>query len=254
MLAFGTLAFAAISSVPAPRPTHLALISLAAAVGAALAVSASADRPETLFAPPWLFMILTKTTFGRAWSVHILAAAVFLATVLWRKTGPRLLLAIAAINLVSLAAVGHGSAGTGLGGLLRLVVRGVHLAAAGFWFGALPDLIRVLRKGEESAVKALAAFSRIAVFAALAVGLTGFANAFFETGSARPHLETDYGRLYVAKLALFGALAAVAAVNRFYLAPRKAFRPIARLAGFDLFLFAVILAAAVALASASPTG
>lgn len=253
MLAFGGLAYGAATTVVPRSPRRLAAASVIASFSAALFGAVDAGGPGTIFEPTRILLIFTKTTFGIAWSTHILFAAMFLAAALRRRTGPRILLGIAALNLASFAPIGHAGAGEGLGGLIRLAVHGVHLIAVGFWFGALPPLVGDLGKGG-AAGAGLAAFSRTAVFAALAAGLTGFANAFIETGSIIPDLSVAYGRYLAAKIGLFAILLAIAAVNRFYLTPRRAFRPIARLAGADLIIFAIALAVAVALAESAPTG
>jgi mono/diheme cytochrome c family protein/peroxiredoxin len=50
--------------------------------------------------------------------------------------------------------------------------------------------------------------------------LTGAANAWYTVGSVPAMFGTDYGRLLLAKLLLFGAMVALAAINRLRLTPR----------------------------------
>jgi putative copper resistance protein D len=53
-----------------------------------------------------------------------------------------------------------------------------------------------------------------------ALVLSGVANAWYLVGDLPALIATEYGRLLLAKLALFGAMLALAAVNRWKLSPR----------------------------------
>lgn len=254
MLAFGGVAFALRSGAAARRPLRLAVASLVAGAGAALALAAATGGAESLADPPRFAMILTQTTFGRAADAHVVIAAALVAALLWSRSSPALILGLTGANLVSLGAIGHAGAAAGWAGFMRLAVHSLHLMAGGFWVGALPGLIAALGKGGETARTGLEAFSRYALIAVVAVAFSGLVNAYAATGALLPHIATLYGRLLAAKIAGFALLISVAAINRLYLTPRRAFRPIAGFAWFDLVVFAALLAVAVALGAAPPGG
>ena len=50
--------------------------------------------------------------------------------------------------------------------------------------------------------------------------MTGSINTWYLAGSIPALADTDYGRLLLIKVALFLAMVAIAAVNRFWLTPR----------------------------------
>ena len=62
-------------------------------------------------------------------------------------------------------------------------------------------------------------FSNLGTAAALTIAATGIVNTLNLVGSPTLLVHTDYGRLLVIKVGLFIAMVAVAAVNRFALAP-----------------------------------
>jgi putative copper resistance protein D len=74
-------------------------------------------------------------------------------------------------------------------------------------------------------------------------------------------VESEYGRLLLAKLALFGAMLGIAAVNRWRLAPQlgvsapiaqAALRRLRRLAWFELLVGVAVLIVASVLATSAP--
>jgi putative copper resistance protein D len=176
-----------------------------------------------------LSLVLGKTAFGRLWLVRI-ALAVVLAAFLWsstrvvhhavRRSLSYAALAIAGIYLASLAWAGHAAAGTQRG--VQLAFDAVHLLAAGAWLGALPALAAMLASGPgfDPPARATQRFSSLGVASVTALICTGFVNAWYLIGDIPGLVGTDYGRLLLAKLALFAAMLALAAVNRVVLTPR----------------------------------
>ena len=55
--------------------------------------------------------------------------------------------------------------------------------------------------------------------------LTGIVNSWILVGSVEGLVRTDYGHLVLAKIALFGAMTSVAAVNRWRLTPQLSESP-----------------------------
>jgi len=69
------------------------------------------------------------------------------------------------------------------------------------------------------------ALQLLGIASAGALLASGIINTWYEVGSPRDLIATAYGRLVLAKIALFAAMVSIAAVNRFHLTPRLAARP-----------------------------
>jgi putative copper export protein len=95
-----------------------------------------------------------------------------------------------------------------------------HIVALAFWFGALWPLARVTRAEElRTAAAVLARFSAAAVRVVPLIALAGAGLAVLLLPDAAALLE-PYGRLLLLKVALFGLLMGLAALNRLRLVPR----------------------------------
>jgi copper resistance protein D len=178
-----------------------------------------------------LSLVLGKTVFGRLWVwrfglvVAFGALLVGLGRTASGKSRPRVALGcavVAATYLASLAWAGHAAAGQGSQGLLQLSSDIVHLLAAGGWLGALPGLVFFLGRAQslDAATQAARRFSTLGVVCVGALVLSGLANAWYLVGSVPALVGTEYGRLLIAKVAVFAAMATLAAVNRLSLTPR----------------------------------
>ena len=180
-----------------------------------------------------VWMIATETGFGIAWQVRLAALlACLLATLAprcWRGTHS-LLVPAAAVALSTLAWGGHGAMNEGMLGTIHLTADIVHLLAAGAWVGALATFVRMSSAHHTAAEGSVAVLSRaVSGFAHLGTGivvalaLTGIVNYVMIAGpTVSGLLSTRYGTLLLAKLALFGAMLGLAAVNRYRLSPRLA--------------------------------
>jgi copper resistance protein D len=183
-----------------------------------------------------VWTVLSETDFGSAWTVR-LVFAVLLAAILpsigWSRgtQTPRLRAAavVVAVALVgSLAWAGHGGADTGIEGAIHLAADIAHLIAAAAWVGALIPLALLLRAMRREASEAAVAVARAAVtrFSSLGIAsvgalvVSGSINTWVMAGSVAALLETDYGRLLLAKVALFLVMLAFGAINRLWLTPR----------------------------------
>jgi putative copper resistance protein D len=190
----------------------------------------------TLTAVLWdgiVWIVLTRTGFGTDWAVRL--GFVVLLTVSL-PIGParagalrRYVAVAAAAALVgALGFAGHAAAGAGIEGLVHLAADIVHLVAAAAWVGALVPLAMLLhaagRDPDQPAMavarKATQRFSATGVASVGALLVTGMVNTWVLAGSVAALLDTDYGRLLMAKIALFLVMVAVAAVNRRLLTPR----------------------------------
>jgi putative copper resistance protein D len=184
-----------------------------------------------------LWSVATETRFGRISALR-LVTAVLLAFLLLRpaaKPTARLAqhmaqLVLAIVLLVSPAWVGHAGAVPGDAGEFSLAADALHLLAAGVWLGGLPPLAMLLagawgKKERGWAVLTATAVRRFSVLGVGSVGLllaSGIVNSWYELGGVGDLVATPYGRLVLAKVALFAAMVTFAAINRLHLTPRLA--------------------------------
>ena len=178
--------------------------------------------------------MIFETPMGNAWQARIVAllGTLYLAVALGGRNRPTWLVLVslgAAAALASLAWTGHGAASEGVAGTRHLIADIVHLLASGAWIGALAALTILLfapaRKmtGDRLALthRALEGFSLAGTVIVALIIASGLVNSYMLVGPA--HIltltSTLYGQLLMAKLALFGAMLALAAANRFRLTP-----------------------------------
>ncbi len=207
-----------------PGLAALAVVGLLASVAAifVLAANMSGDLAGATD-PSTLWSVISDTGAGRAWAVRVfaLAAAIGLA----RLRSPYPLLVASGLAAATLAWGGHAAANAGVPGLIHLAADVTHILAAGIWVGALAAFLCLAMRGGEgidATASALAAFSGVgSAVVAVLIG-TGFVNALYSVEwRPLPVLTTSpWGWVLLAKLALFAAMLAMAAVNRFLLTPR----------------------------------
>jgi putative copper resistance protein D len=204
----------------------LALVA-ASMSGGTLAQALSAEVLRT---------VLTRTTFGQVWMLRF-ALVVLLAGVLFlsRRRGSTVRPALGPVGaglaaglLMTLAWAGHAVGTEQSMRPFHLTADALHLLGAGLWLGALVPLLFVLGRARSSpaqawhkiAATATRRFSTLGVFAVVTLLVTGLINAWFLVGSFAALIDTSYGRLVSAKLALFMAIVSIAAFNRAKLMPR----------------------------------
>jgi copper resistance protein D len=218
-------------------------LAVAVASGAAwlILLSAQVGRhslSETI-ASDVIGTVLTQTRFGRTWLLRgVLAALLMLVLAFERRGEPSkaaggIKVALAAILIGALAWTGHGGADQGIGGDMHLVADVMHLLAAAAWVGALIPLAFLFAatgrsRTETDAAVTLVATRRFSTLGIISVGtllVTGIVNTWFSAGSMPALVGTDYGRLLMAKIALFLAMVYIAAVNRTNLTPHLVLSP-----------------------------
>lgn len=187
--------------------------------------------------PAMLFEIATETDVGKAWLVRMAALAIALAAALRLDRRPpaaafALLSAAGTVALASLAWSGHAAAGEGWAGAIHRVADALHMIAAGLWIGAIAAFLILLRPAGDAARPerlALAAhgldrFACVGTGCVIIIAATGLINFQMIVGIAQAGrmLHSSYGYLLIAKLSLFGAMLALAALNRWRLAPALA--------------------------------
>jgi len=177
-----------------------------------------------------LSTVLSSTQFGRVWLLRmlILAALFPCLTALGRRRAiDGLGIALAATLVAATAWQGHAGAEAGFAGAVHLVADAAHLVAAGAWLGSLMPLALLLvqaRRADERSDRVAAAgaraFSDLGLACVAILLVTGLINAWFLVGSFAGLFGTAYGRLLLAKIALFAVMLVIAAFNRLDLLPR----------------------------------
>ena len=208
------------------------------------------------------FAQLLSTSIGRALAWRALAVgAAAVALILARWSGPRMrrvvLAGVALAALVAMAvhvAAGHAAAGR-WPQTATVATQLTHFAAVGIWLGGLAALLVGVR-GAPSVTKTAAVrrFSTIAAAGLLVVAGTGMLRAVSELSSWAELGSTEYGRLLSAKIALLLAIASFGALNRWRSVPvvTTNLRPLRRIAGCELAVATVALAATAMLGTLPP--
>ena len=135
--------------------------------------------------------VVTETSFGRAWAIHLLLVVVFLAAAFWPRIGWAPLALLSALALASLALVGHAAMQSGMMGVAHRANDALHLISGGGWIGGLPPFVLSLHAYRQAALRkdALAAMMRFSFyghFAVAAVVATGAANMALTGGLPLP--------------------------------------------------------------------
>ena len=175
--------------------------------------------------------VMTGTDFGPLWVarfVSIIAIAALLR--FWpAKKSMWLVPALAGFLLASLAGTGHARITEGWPGTIHIASDIAHLLAAGWWLGGLLPLgILVFaapaagdsRHGDFPLGKVLCRFSGIGTVAVAILIASGVVNSWFLVGSPNALLTSVYGRLLIAKVAIFLIMAAIATANRWWITPQ----------------------------------
>lgn len=214
-------------ALPAARRWLLATLAVGAfaSSGLWLVASVAAMTGGAILSPDPAIIatLLWDTPIGRVLACRAGALALMLVLLAVVPRTP-LLAIVGAAAAATLAGVGHAGAGEGAPGWAHCIADGLHAVAAAGWFGALLALTGgVLRR--VSPDRSAFALHRFALFGTVFVAtlaVTGAVNTVMIAGVAGlPTLAaTLYGRLLLAKLALFGAMLLLAAANRWRLTPR----------------------------------
>jgi putative copper resistance protein D len=226
-----------IYGAPAPPRWGRALVAGAAALLAAAALLSVAAQ-AILFAGSLaagltgeaMGAVVSSMDLGKAAVVRALAAASAAVLVLalppsrasWSAAA-----ALGAIATASLAWMGHGAASEGPLGAIHLTSDIIHALAAAVWIGALACFLLLLADPSPSAEHqaalhaALRRFSGLGSVVVALLVLTGLINGWILVGPDNlvALWTSPYGRLLAAKVALFGAMLGLAAVNRYRLTP-----------------------------------
>lgn len=176
--------------------------------------------------PTTIALVLTATSFGKAWIANLLLAMTCVIAADW--LGPRrgaILATLATLALAALAFVGHAVAETGPLGIASEASQVVHLLASGFWFGSLLSLVLLLLRIRDprfalDADLALRRFSGLGHVAVALALVSGLANSWLVLRDATLSWTSTYQILLLIKIALVGTMCVLALVNRYVFMPR----------------------------------
>jgi putative copper resistance protein D len=195
--------------------------------GFLVSVAQMADVRLTALDGSLLFTLLTGSALGLALIARCFAALVY--PLLMAKGARYAATVTGGVAAATLAWSGHGGSSEGALGYVRLIGDILHLLAASAWIGALILFLLALSETRLSDLSGIVRvrnlLSAFAVSGSVIVGtllVTGLSNMLFIAPlSAWPELSGNpYGRALLVKLALFAAMLALAAINRFMLVPR----------------------------------
>jgi copper transport protein len=169
----------------------------------------------------------------------------------WLVMVPFVIIVFATFSLKSHAA--------GLNDPLAVASDVVHLTAMSAWFGGLLPLFVLLRRTDLEPGLLVPRFSRVALASVSILALTGLYNGVVQVHTLDALTSTSYGLTLIAKMAIFGVLVGLGALNFLVLTPRfrkdapKATRQMRISIRFELLLGICLLAAVGILTGASPS-
>jgi putative copper resistance protein D len=183
-----------------------------------------------LLVPNTLTAVLMETHFGKLWTGRLALSALVMGIVLspHRQTQAWnvILLLLSGALMASLAAIGHGSFGSGIVGTIHVVADGVHLLCAAAWVGALVGLAVILHRTRERdqdtrwlTRAAVGRFSRLGYGAVGLLLVTGIFNTVVLVPRPTFLVTSLYGRILLLKIMLVVVMIAIALYNRIKLAP-----------------------------------
>ena len=204
---------------------------------------------ERAFDPQILATVIRVTSPGQSWLWLAAAGSSFVLS--WLLRWNRGVLVAGLGLMLGLSMTGHAAGTEGWPGWLRQSNDVLHLAASAAWLGALPHVTSLLtRLHMPGTGTVLMRYSRAGhVWVALTL-ITGLIATLWVFGGVPGDLSIRYQLLWWAKVAVTGAMVALALVNRYLIVPRLKAEPdvlprIARntLAGIWLGILAVALVA-----------
>ncbi|WP_137752757.1 copper homeostasis membrane protein CopD [Sphingopyxis sp. L1A2A] len=196
-------------------------------------LTASMQGVGVLAIDPEMFLTMVRETdVGTAWLVRMFALLVAGAASFWLGRNPVAAASVLSVagsaGLATLVWSGHAGASEGIVGTVHRANDAIHMIAAAVWFGAIAAFLLLLRPGDPPgterlalAARSLDQFARVGTLCVLVIAATGLVNSQIIIGveNVGRSIVSPYGQLLVAKLILFAAMLALAAVNRWRLTP-----------------------------------
>ena len=194
----------------------------------------TADLPLSRAVDAALLAQTLGTPFGVVWAVRVGLLLLVVCLPAWSKpeAAPARTSAWVAVGLLAAALAVtptlSGHAGSGPDAAMGVAVGVVHFAAAAIWFGGLVLLgTCVLPRAQVALLPAVPRFSSVAFTAMVVIVVTGIMQGWRQLGGLHALGHTAYGRLLVAKVAVFLLLIAVAARSRVLVRRRLTARALA---------------------------
>jgi putative copper resistance protein D len=206
--------------------------------------------------PTLIWSFISDVELGRALLVQLMLAVVVALCSRWIRTttGAGLLTLLALGTMLPPTLVSH--AGTSDQHTLAVSSLMLHVLSAGVWVGGLVALVLLGTSDRRPLPVAVPRFSRLALWAAVALGLSGVASAAVRLASPADLLTTSYGRLVLLKLVLIGVLSAFGVWHRRRVLPALsgdgARRAFLRLGAVEVLVMAATVGVAVALSRTPP--
>ena len=166
-------------------------------------------------------VVAEHTRYGGLMMVR--AGLLLVATLLAGGSRLRLYLALVLLTVALglQGVIGHAGAIGGRLGAGIVASESLHLLAAGLWLGALVPLwLSVGWLPEHAGAAVCERFSPLALGCVLVIAGSGLAQGLELIGSIPALLGTDYGRIALLKIGLFGLALALATLNRLWLTDR----------------------------------
>ena len=232
MIAFGGESLRALFRAYLPRPPEsrvprrltvtAAIVSFVTAGLWFIATTAQVfDSWGAAFDPHALALVATQTSFGPVLVVRIALCLILAATAFYERA--RLLrVFVSGLALAAIAVTSHAAASGESFKAARVLVDAVHLLAAGFWVGALVELVPLAlseRKSANSLIEPLQIFSSVGIVAVTALVAAGALNGVLILYANPSEWAPAYLTLLAIKLVLAGIMIALALANRFTLMP-----------------------------------
>lgn len=204
------------------------VVALASFAGLSAQTGVMAGSVAEALNPASLGFVIRETALGGAMAARGVVALLALGALALLKPGGvawGLTTGAGLVVAASFAWSGHAGAADGAGRYVHLAADAVHVIAAALWLGALAALTLLLsgraRVDEAALHRALHGFAGVGTLAVSLLVVTGLINSWFLVGAegAATLGASPYGRLLLGKLALFGVMLVLAAVNRLRLTP-----------------------------------
>ena len=194
--------------------------------------SISLHGSERAWSTELLSIMLTDTSWGRAWLLQAVLFALLGMAIVWARPGrDRAASIVAIVAVLGLAMIpalsGHAAGAVGIGRLI-IVNDTLHVAGAGAWLGllavlmfvAIPSILRLEPDGTGAAAQAVDTFSPIALVGGAIVMLSGGINALAHFSTPSQLWTTGYGRVLLVKLLFVAGVAVAGFVNWRMVRPR----------------------------------
>lgn len=201
--------------------------------------------------PVVLRSFYTQTALGQVFVVQMVAAVLvsLLAPAVLGRATAWIVTVIALVGFCAPAFVGHG--GLDGGHVAATISLALHIAAVGIWVGGLVAVCQLAFCDTDTFWAVLPRFSVLALVCVLVVAETGLLNASLRVNSPGGFLSSWYGALVLAKAVLLAWLVLLGWRQRKALSG-SARETVLRLAGWELLVMAVAVAASVVLARVGP--